>query len=91
MLTTVLSELKDGVSGKVVFVLAIFALMCIIAKIFAPIVWFLSVSTNIILRLIGIHPETKNEKVTEEEIRKNTQNAEEYIKERITYAVLDQL
>ena len=29
--------------------------------------------------------------VTEEEIRKNTQNAEEYIKERITYAVLEQL
>ena len=29
--------------------------------------------------------------VTEEEIRKNTENAEEYIKERITYAVLDQL
>ena len=29
--------------------------------------------------------------VTEEEIRKNTQNAEEYIKERITNAVLEQL
>ena len=29
--------------------------------------------------------------VTEDEILKNTQNAEEYIKERITYAVLDQL
>ncbi len=29
--------------------------------------------------------------VTEEEIRKNTENAEEYIKERITYAVLDQI
>lgn len=29
--------------------------------------------------------------VTEEEIRKNKQNAEEYIKERITYAVLEQL
>ena len=29
--------------------------------------------------------------VTEEEIRKNTQTAEEYIKERITYAVLEQL
>ena len=29
--------------------------------------------------------------VTEEEIRKNTQNAGEYIKERITYAVLEQL
>lgn len=29
--------------------------------------------------------------VTDEEILQNTQNAEEYIKERITYAVLDQL
>ena len=29
--------------------------------------------------------------VTEDEIMKNRQNAEEYIKERITYAVLDQL
>ena len=29
--------------------------------------------------------------VTEDEILKNTKNAEEYIKERITYAVLDQL
>ena len=29
--------------------------------------------------------------VTEDEILKNIQNAEEYIKERITYAVLDQL
>lgn len=29
--------------------------------------------------------------VTDEEIQKNTENAQEYIKERITYAVLDQL
>ena len=29
--------------------------------------------------------------VTEDEILKNTKNAEEYIKERITYAVLDQI
>ncbi len=41
----------------------------VIAKIFAPIVWFLSLSTNLILRLLGIRPEDKNEKVTEEEIR----------------------
>lgn len=40
-----------------------------IAKIFSPIVWFLTVSTNISLRLIGINPEEKNENVTEEEIR----------------------
>ena len=36
-------------------------------------------------------PEKIVRQVTEEEIRKNTQNAKEYIKERITYAVLDQL
>ncbi len=41
----------------------------IIAKIFSPIVWFLTVSTNISLRLLGINPEEKNENVTEEEIR----------------------
>lgn len=41
----------------------------IIAKIFSPIVWFLTASTNISLRLIGINPEEKNENVTEEEIR----------------------
>lgn len=41
----------------------------LIAKIFSPIVWFLTVSTNISLRLLGINPEQKNENVTEEEIR----------------------
>ncbi len=41
----------------------------VIAKIFSPIVWFLTVSTNIALRLIGINPEEKNDNVTEEEIR----------------------
>lgn len=41
----------------------------IIAKIFSPVVCFLTVSTNISLRMLGINPEEKNENVTEEEIR----------------------
>lgn len=45
------------------------SLIYIVAKIFSPIVWFLTVSTNISLRLIGINPDEKNENVTEEEIR----------------------
>lgn len=40
-----------------------------IAKLFSPIVWFLTFSTNLSLRLLGVNPEEKNEKVTEEEIR----------------------
>ena len=49
--------------------LAMSGLIYIIAKIFAPLVWLLTVSTNIFLRLIGINPEGREEKVTEEEIR----------------------
>lgn len=45
------------------------SLIYTIAKIFSPIVWFLTVSTNMSLRSIGINPEEKNENVTEEEIR----------------------
>lgn len=40
-----------------------------ISKIFAPVVWFLTVSTNGVLRLFGIDPNESLEKVTEEEIR----------------------
>lgn len=40
-----------------------------LAKIAAPVVWFLSVSTNFILRLIRINPEEEDEAVTEEEIK----------------------
>lgn len=40
-----------------------------VAKIFAPIVSLLTVSTNGLLRLMGIDPEEEGEKVTEEEIR----------------------
>lgn len=41
----------------------------IIAKIFAPIVWFLTASTNTVLRLVGINPNQAPDNVGEEEIR----------------------
>lgn len=49
--------------------LAISGLIAFISKLFAPIVWFLSVSTNGVLRLFGIDPNEQDEEVTEEEIR----------------------
>jgi len=39
------------------------------SKAFKPIVWLLSVSTNGLLRLLGIDPNAEAEEVTEEEIR----------------------
>ena len=39
------------------------------SKIFAPVVWLLTLSTNSLLRLLGINPEADAETVTEEEIR----------------------
>lgn len=45
------------------------ALISGIAKLFAPIVWFLTISTNAILRLLGIDPNAEDEEVSEEEIR----------------------
>ncbi len=48
-----------GVSGSVSF----------LSKIFAPIVSFLTFSTNIVLRLFGIDPNAEDDNVTEEEIR----------------------
>ena len=40
-----------------------------VAKVFAPLVWLLTISTNGILRLLGIDPNAEDEEVTEEEIR----------------------
>ncbi len=40
-----------------------------VAKIFAPLVWLLTASTNGILRLLGIDPNSEDGEVTEEEIR----------------------
>lgn len=41
----------------------------VIAKLFSPIVWFLTFSTNSVLRLIGIDPDAEDDDVSEEEIR----------------------
>jgi putative hemolysin len=40
-----------------------------VSVIFKPIVFILSVSTNLVLRIFGINPNENDEKVTEEEIR----------------------
>lgn len=45
------------------------ALISGISKAFAPIVWFLTISTNGILRILGIDPNAEEEEVGEEEIR----------------------
>ncbi len=40
-----------------------------IAVVFRPVVWFLSVSTNLVLRLLGVDPDEAEDQVSEEEIR----------------------
>lgn len=40
-----------------------------ISRVFAPLVWFLTASTNFILKRMGINPDEEDEVVTEEEIR----------------------
>jgi putative hemolysin len=44
-------------------------LVYVISKIFAPVVWFLTVSTNGLLRVLEIDPHADDEQITEEEIR----------------------
>lgn len=40
-----------------------------ISVVFKPVVWFLTVSTNAVLRLMGIDPNEKDDEVSEEDIR----------------------
>lgn len=49
--------------------LAMAPMLCGVAKVFTPVVWLLSVSTNGVLRLLGIDPNQEDEEVSEEEIR----------------------
>ena len=49
--------------------LGLSGLISALAKLFAPLVWFLTVSTNAVLRLLGIDPNAEEETVSEEEIR----------------------
>ncbi|MBQ7358929.1 MAG: HlyC/CorC family transporter [Lachnospiraceae bacterium] len=49
--------------------LGLAGLISAIAKVFAPLVSFLTWSTNSVLRLIGIDPDAEDDEVSEEEIR----------------------
>jgi putative hemolysin len=49
--------------------LSISGFVYFISKVFAPLVWLLTLSTNSLLRLMGIDPHASDETVTEEEIR----------------------
>ena len=49
--------------------LGLSGLLRFISRLFAPIVWLLSASTNGVLRLFGIDPNEQDDTVTEEEIR----------------------
>lgn len=49
--------------------LALAGILNAISKAFAPLVWFLTVSVNAVLRLMGIDPNANNEEVDEEDIR----------------------
>lgn len=49
--------------------LSLSGLLYFISKFFAPLVWLLTVSTNGILRLLGIDPNSTEDDVTEEDIR----------------------
>lgn len=49
--------------------LGISGLLYFVSKLFAPLVWLLTVSTNGVLRLMRIDPNQEEEHVTEEEIR----------------------
>lgn len=49
--------------------MGISGLVSAISIIFKPVVWFLSLSTNIVLRLCGIDPNETEDQVSEEEIR----------------------
>ena len=49
--------------------LSLSGLLYFISKLFAPLVWFLTASTNGVLRLLGIDPDDADDEVTEEDIR----------------------
>lgn len=71
-LTLVFGELvpkRIGMHHAETIALGLSGFIGIIRKIFAPLVWLLTVSTNTVLRLFGIDPHKEEESVTEEEIR----------------------
>ncbi len=70
--TVTLGELvpkRIGMKKAEKLALSLSFLVYVISKIFAPIVWLLTVSANGILRLFGMNPHGEDEQITEEEIR----------------------
>ncbi len=78
--TLILGELvpkRIAMKKSETIALALAPMLSAVAKVFTPIVWFLSLSTNGVLRLIGIDPNEEDENVSEEEIRLLTDEAGE--------------
>ena len=70
--TATLGELvpkRIGMKKAEKLALSLSLLVYMISKIFAPVVWLLTVSANGMLRLFGINPHSSDEEITEEEIR----------------------
>ncbi len=70
--TLVLGELvpkRIAMKNAEKLALAISGLIHFISKVFAPLVWLLTASTNGMLRLFGIDPHAADDEITEEEIR----------------------
>jgi len=51
------------------FSLTLGPLVNVIAKIMRPVIWFLGVSTNVVVRVLGGDPNASREEVTDEELR----------------------
>lgn len=71
-LTLVLGELlpkRIAMRKAEKFAFAMSGVVYVISKIFAPLVWVLSKSTNGLLRIFGIDPHANDRIITEEEIR----------------------
>ena len=70
--TLVLGELvpkRIGMKKSETLALSMSGLISFISKLFKPVVWLLTASTNVILKALGMNPNEEGEKVTEEEIR----------------------
>lgn len=71
-LTLVFGELvpkRIGMKKAEQIALSLSGLIYVSSKIFTPIVWLLTASTNLMLRIVGINPHSTDEEVSEEEIR----------------------
>lgn len=70
--TLVLGELvpkRIAMKNPDKFARAVCSVIAFLAKILKPIVWFMTVSTNGVLRLCGINPKEEEETVSEDDIR----------------------